>query len=222
MIKAAIFDMDGTLIDSLIFWEFLWKTLGDKYLGDPNFRPDASADRECRTLTLAQAMTLVYERFGLGSSARELADFTTDLLRRFYTDVVEAKPGAVAFLQHLKDKGVKMAVATASNGELVELAMKRCGLEGFFDAVVSCATVGKGKDAPDVFLLTLDTLGTKAEETWMFEDSYVALQTAKGIGMPTVGIFDANNYGQDILRQNSDHYIAEGEMLTRLIGVLEC
>ena len=138
----------------------------------------------------------------------------------FYREVVEVKPGTLEFLKHLKDRGVKMAVATASNGDLVQLAMERCGLKPYLDMVVSCAEVGKGKDQPDVFLLTLERLGTTAEETWMFEDSYVALQTAKRIGMPTVGIFDANNYGQDILKANSDYYIAEGEQIDRLIGIL--
>lgn len=220
MIKAAIFDMDGTLINSLIFWNYLWEQMGITFLADPNFRPDATTDRECRTLTLAQAMALVHERYGLGESAEALTDYTTDLLETFYREVVECKPGAIEFLQYLKGKGVKMAVATASDGGLVQLAMERCGLAPYLDMVVSCATVGKGKDQPDVFLLTLEKMGTTAEETWMFEDSYVALQTAKRIGMPTVGIFDANNYGQDILKANSDHYIAEGEMLTRLIGIL--
>ena len=218
--KAAIFDMDGTLIDSLIFWEYLWKTLGEKYRGDPNFRPDETTDRECRTITLAQAMELVHARFGMAESGEALTAFTAELLENFYRETVEAKPGAVEFLRYLQSRGVKMAVATASNGELVELAMKRCGLEPFFDAVVSCASVGKGKEHPDVFLLALEKLGTRPEETWMFEDSYVALQTAKRIGMPTVGIYDANNYGQDILRSCSDHYIAEGEQLTRLIGLI--
>lgn len=218
--KAAIFDMDGTLINSLIFWDHLWKTMGEKYLADPSFRPDDTTDRECRTLTIDKAMELVYERFGIGSSGKELADLAIELIIIFYREVVEAKPGALEFLQYLKVKGVKMAVATASNGDLVQLAMERCGLKPYLDMVVSCADVGKGKDQPDVFLLALEKLGTTAEETWMFEDSYVALQTAKRIGMPTVGIFDANNYGQDILRANSDHYIAEGESLTRLIGIL--
>jgi len=218
--KAAIFDMDGTLINSLIFWDHLWKTMGQKYLADPSFRPDDTTDRECRTLTIDKAMELVYERFGIGSSGKELADLAIELIIIFYREVVEAKPGALEFLQYLKGKGVKMAVATASNGDLVQLAMERCGLKPYLDMVVSCADVGKGKDQPDVFLLALEKLGTTAEETWMFEDSYVALQTAKRIGMPTVGIFDANNYGQDILRANSDHYIAEGESLTRLIGIL--
>ena len=218
--KAAIFDMDGTLINSLIFWDHLWKTMGEKYLADPSFRPDDTTDRECRTLTIDKAMELVYERFGIGSSGKELADLAIELIIIFYREVVEAKPGALEFLQYLKGKGVKMAVATASNGDLVQLAMERCGLKPYLDMVVSCADVGKGKDQPDVFLLALEKLGTTAEETWMFEDSYVALQTAKRIGMPTVGIFDANNYGQDILRANSDHYIAEGESLTRLIGIL--
>ena len=218
--KAAIFDMDGTLIDSLIFWNYLWKTLGEKYLDDPGFRPDETTDWECRTVTMAQAMELVHQRFHVGSSGEEVAQFATQLLETFYREVVEAKPGAVAFLQHLKERGVKMAVATASDGKLVQLAMERCGLKPYLDMVVSCADVGKGKDQPDVFLLALEKLGTTAQETWMFEDSYVALRTAKGIGMPTVGIFDANNFGQDILKENSDHYIAEGEQLTRLIGVL--
>jgi HAD superfamily hydrolase (TIGR01509 family) len=212
--------MDGTLIDSLIFWNYLWKTLGEKYLGDPGFRPDETTDWECRTVTMAQAMELVHQRFHMGSSGEEVAQFATQLLETFYREVVEAKPGAVAFLQHLKERGVKMAVATASDGKLVQLAMERCGLKPYLDMVVSCADVGKGKDQPDVFLLALEKLGTTAQETWMFEDSYVALRTAKGIGMPTVGIFDANNFGQDILKANSDHYIAEGEQLTRLIGVL--
>ena len=218
--KAAIFDMDGTLINSLIFWDHLWKNLGEKYLNDPTFRPDETTDRECRTLTVDKAMDLVHQRFGLGESGKELTDLAIELIIVFYREVVEPKEGDVEFLRYLKSQGVKMAVATASNGDLVQLAMERCGLKPYLDMVVSCADVGKGKDQPDVFLLTLEKLGTTAEETWMFEDSYVALQTAKRIGMPTVGIFDANNYGQDILRANSDHYIAEGEALTQLIGIL--
>ena len=218
--KAAIFDMDGTLIDSLIFWNYLWRSMGEKFLKDPTFRPDETTDRECRTVTLAHAMELVQDRYSVAKDAEELTAYTQALLKKFYAEVVLPKPGAVEFLHYLKDKGVKMAVATASDGALVDVAMKRCGLEGFFEGVFSCATVGKGKEHPDVFLMTLEQMGTTPEETWMFEDSYVALQTAKKIGMPTVGIFDANNYGQDILKENSDHYIAEGEQLTRLVGIL--
>ena len=126
MIKAAIFDMDGTLINSLIFWEHLWKTLGEKYLNDPSFRPDETTDRECRTLTIDKAMELVYARFGMGSSAQELTDLAIELIIVFYREVVEVKPGTLEFLQYLKDMNVKMAVATASNGDLVQLAMERC------------------------------------------------------------------------------------------------
>ena len=218
--KAAIFDMDGTLIDSLIFWEYLWKTLGEKYLNDPNFRPDETTDRECRTLTIDKAMELVHQRFGLADSGKELADLALEKVELFYREVVEVKPGVLEFLDYLKAQGVKMAVATASNGDMVRIALERCGLTPYLEMVVSCAEVGKGKDETDVFLLTLERMGTTADETWMFEDSFVAVQTAKRIGMPTVGIFDRNNYGQDILRANSDHYIAEGETLTRLIGIL--
>ena len=215
--KAAIFDMDGTLINSLIFWNYLWETLGRTFKNDPDFRPDATTDKECRTITLAQAMELVHERFQMGESGQALTEFTGELLKTFYRDVVEPKPGAVEFLQHLQSQGVKMAVATASDGELVTVAMERCGITSYIDAVYSCATVGKGKEHPDVFLMALDHLGTTAEETWMFEDSYVALQTAKKIGMPTVGIYDPHNYGQDRIKAIATEYIAPGETLLKLV-----
>ena len=124
MMKAAIFDMDGTLINSLIFWAHLWKTIGEKYLQDPAFRPDENTDRECRTLTVDKAMDLVHERFGIGGSGKELTDLAVELIIVFYREVVEVKPGTLEFLQYLKDRGVKMAVATASDGDLVQLAME--------------------------------------------------------------------------------------------------
>lgn len=218
--KAAIFDMDGTLINSLIFWRYLWKKVGETYKNDPSFLPDAQTDLECRTATMAAAMGLVHERFGVADSAEELAEFAATLLRDFYQNVVLPKPGVLEFLQYLQRKGVKLAVATASDTELVRLAMDRCGITPYISQIYSCATVGKGKEHPDVFLMAMEHLGTKPEESWMFEDSYVALQTAKKIGMPTVGIYDENNYGQEILQASSDYYIEKGKTMMDLVGVI--
>lgn len=216
--KAAIFDMDGTLIDSLIFWRYLWKKIGETFQNDPSFLPDEQTDLECRTVTMAAAMGLVHARYGVAKTAEELTKFTTELLGDFYQNVVLPKPGVLEFLQYLQSKGVKLAVATASNTELVQLAMDRCGISAYIHEIYSCATVGKGKEHPDVFLMAMEHLGAKPEETWMFEDSYVALQTAKKIGMHTVGIYDENNYGQEILRASSDHYIEKGRTMMDLVG----
>ena len=95
--------------------------------------------------------------------------------------------------------------------------MRHCEIDGYFEKFFSCADLGVGKDKPDVFLLAADYLGAKPGEICVFEDSALAVQTAAGIGMKTVGIFDRNNYGQDILKATATVYIAEGESLAGVI-----
>lgn len=215
--KAAIFDMDGTLIDSLIFWDFLWTTLGERYLGDGSFRPRKEDDKKVRTMILSDAMDLIHDRYGFGESGEELLQMTNGLLYDFYENRVEMKPGVREFLDHCLEQGVKMCVASATDGEFLKLAIKRCGLEKYFLRVFSCSSIGKGKEEPDIFLMAQEFLGSGREETWVFEDSLTAIRTADSVGMPTVGIYDACNFGQEEIRAIAKFYIAEGESLMKLV-----
>ena len=217
-IKAAIFDMDGTLVDSLKIWGVLWEQLGQTYLADRSFVPREEDDKAVRTLPLKDAMELIHQRYHLGASGEELLDFTNNMIKEFYANSVEMKTGAKEFLEHCRQNGVKMCIASATAPEFVEMALKHCGIETYFLKVFSCGTLGKGKEHPDVFLLAADFLGEKVEDTWVFEDSLVALETATKMGMPTVGIYDRFNYGQERIRQITTHYIAEGETLLKLIN----
>ena len=216
-IKAAIFDMDGTLIDSLIFWDFLWTTLGERYLGDGSFRPRKEDDKKVRTMILSDAMELIHDGYGFGESGEELLQMTNGLLYDFYENRVEMKPGVREFLDHCLEQGVKMCVASATDGEFLKLAIKRCGLEKYFLRVFSCSSIGKGKEEPDIFLMAQEFLGGGREETWVFEDSLTAIRTADSVGMPTVGIYDACNFGQEEIRAIAKFYIAEGESLMKLV-----
>jgi beta-phosphoglucomutase-like phosphatase (HAD superfamily) len=101
--------------------------------------------------------------------------------------------------------------------ELIEVAMNHCGLKQYFDKVVSCADVGKGKDEPDVFLAAANYLGEKIEEIWLFEDSLVAIETARKIGMKTVGIYDKYNFGHERMKEISDLYIDDEETLLKVL-----
>ena len=215
-IKAAIFDMDGTLIDSLIFWNLLWKALGETYLGDPGFLPSPEVDKEVRTLTLDDAMALIHRTYGIGSSAEALAEEAKCRIRRFYAEQVQVKPGAKEFLAHLKEQGVPMCIASGTDRELVLLAADRCGIAEYFSGFFSCATIGKGKDQPDIYLQALEFLGTAAEETWVFEDSLVALETAASLGMPLVAVYDPNNFGHEKMQQLAVHYIGPDQTLASL------
>lgn len=226
-IKAAVFDMDGTLIDSLMVWDVLWSHFGQRYLNDGSFRPTAEDDKKVRTLTLKDAMVMIHNHYAIGADGAELLDCANNLMADFYTNQVQLKPGVREFLDDCKAKGVKMCIASATATDLIDMAMEHCDLGKYFEKVFSCGTLGKGKDQPDIFLLAVEYLGEKIEDTWMFEDSAVAIETATKIGMPTVAIYDRYNYGQDRMRQIANHYIAPGETLMKLIdskneGVLQC
>jgi HAD superfamily hydrolase (TIGR01509 family) len=209
--------MDGTLVDSLGFWEALWKSLGEKYLGDPTFIPDPVTQKGVRTSTLYDAMSLVHQNCGIASSTDELFQYVEDMLFRYYRDTVCLKSGVREFLEYLKKRGVKMCVATATAPNLVDVLMKKFGLDEFFPKVISCNDVGKGKEHPDVFIKANEYLGTPKEQTWIFEDSCVALETAAKEGYSTVGIFDKHNFGAEEVENICTVFIGENDSLRLLI-----
>ncbi len=215
--KGAIFDMDGTLVDSLGVWEVIWERMGQAFGLGPGFRPAPEDDKKVRTMLMIEAMELIHQKYHMGKSGQELLDFGNAVTVRFYRDELEPKAGVLNYLAYLKEQGVPMCVASATAPDLVQVAVKRCGIDRYIDTFISCADVGKGKEEPDVFLEALKHLGTPKEETCVFEDSYVALKTASDAGFLTVGIHDPHTFDHDKLEKAATVYIAEGETLERLI-----
>ncbi len=217
-IKAAIFDMDGTLIDSLKIWNVLWGKIGETFLNDKNFMPCMEDDKKVRTLMFKDAMELIHINYHLGKSGKEVLEFANQVLVDFYDKEVTLKEGVRDFLEVCQNKGVKMCLATASTPDLLNLAINHCDIGKYFSRTFSCSTLGKGKEEPDIYLLAADFLGEELSETWVFEDSLVAIETATKIGMPTVGIYDPHNFGQDRIAEIASEYIAQGETLLKLIN----
>lgn len=217
-IKGAIFDMDGTLVDSLMVWEVLWRSFGQRFLQDETFHPTAEEDKAVRTMTLKDAMDYIHSIYGIGSGGKELLDAANEILVDFYKNDVQLKKGVIPFLNACREKGIKMCIASATAPKMLEKAVECCGLAEYFPKVFSCGAIGKGKDQPDIYLLAMKELGTSLEETCVFEDSHVAINTAHQIGMKTVGIYDRYNYGQEEMQKTADVYIAEGETLEKLLG----
>lgn len=215
-IKGAIFDMDGTLIDSLMVWDMIWEDIGVRFLKKDGFRPSKADDRAVRTMTLIDAMTLIHDNYGIAESGEALWRYVTDYIADFYANTVELKKGVREFLDILSEKGVRMCVASATAPDLVKLAIEHCGLEKYLSTLVSCSEIGKGKEHPDVFFAALDRLGTDIDSTWVFEDSAVALETASKAGFHTVGIYDKYNFGHDLARSVSEIYVDDGENLEKV------
>lgn len=217
-IKGAIFDMDGTLIDSLMIWDVIWKKFGEKFTEKGTFLPTPDEEKAIRTMTLKDAMNFLYSKHKIADSGEELLSVANDTIMEFYKKEVKLKEGVLEFLEYLRRKNVKMCIASATDTALLDVAIKHCGIEKYFEGFISCAEIGKGKEEPDVYLKALQSLGTDMADTWVFEDSFVAIETACKMGIKTVGIYDKYNPNQDKIKKTATYYIADGENLTKLIG----
>ena len=162
-------------------------------------------------------MDLIHTNYNFGNSGEELLEFSNKTIFEFYSKDVLLKSGVREFLDHLKTKGVKMCIASATSADLLEIALTHCDIKKYFLKVFSCADIGKGKEEPDIFLKAYEFLGEPKEETYVFEDSITAIEAAVKIGIPTVGIYDKYNNGQEKIKKIANEYIAKGETLLKLI-----
>ena len=216
-ISAAIFDMDGTLVDSLMLWDVFANELAKRYPVKAGTVVSEEDSKLMRVLPLNAAMQILHDHYGIGNSGEEVSAFAAEVFMDFYANRVELKAGVLSFLSHLKERGVRMCIASATPLPLIEAALDHCGIRMCFEKIFSCADIGKGKDAPDIYYMARDYFGGDASTTWVFEDSYVAVRTAVGVGMPTVGIYDRYNPYQDLIESLSTHYIAADETLMKLV-----
>ena len=210
-INGAIFDMDGTLIDSLMLWDIIWAKFGSLFCAEKSFAPTPNDDKAIRTMTLKDAMQFIHTKYNIGQSGCELLEIANKMIMDFYAEEVKLKEGVAEFLEYCHSKGIKMCIASATDMELVKTAVKHCNIEKYFVSILSCADIGKGKDEPDIYLKALESLGTTADETCIFEDSHIALRTATSPGMKTVGIYDKYNYGHDDLKRIAEILKKEGK-----------
>ena len=215
-IKGAIFDMDGTLVDSLGFWKDIWEHFGEKYLGVKDYAGDPDVSRRLRTMTVPEAAELIRERYGIRDSREAIEQDLTKFFANLYRTKAKLKPGARELLEKFRREGVKMCVASASNPTLINISIDHCGIRSCFPRVISCNEVGHGKDHPDVFLLARDYLGTPLAETWVFEDSAVALETAQKAGFPTVGVSDVHTPDQARVAAASTVYLGDSSFFKLL------
>ena len=203
MIKGAIFDLDGTLLDSM----FIWDTIGEEYLRSLGKEPHEDLKETFMTLTLEEAAEYYREHYGVTLSVKEIVDGVNAMVEQTYRTKVTLKPGIAEYLAWLKENGVRMCVATVTDRYLVEETLERLGVRHYFSEIFTCAEVGFGKDKPVIYQKALEHLETEKSDTYVFEDMLFALNTAKTDGFPTVGVYDRHEAHQDDLKELADYYI---------------
>lgn len=198
----AIFDMDGTLTDSM----GCWNRLADEYLarhGIPPMSPELKEESDA--LTMTGTAQLFIRQFGLSDTVEEICGEVNGLMEAHYRTDVPLKPGAAVCLERMKAAGYKMAVASSTAPRLLDICLKRLGVRDYFEFLLSCEEVGTGKTRPDVYLEAARRLGGAPEETVVFEDILVAARTAKQAGFALGIIYDVNSDGdQEQLKALAD------------------
>jgi len=186
----AIFDMDGTLVDSMVYW----KRLATEFLESKGVQHIAQDILErIKPMTMTESAALFIEEYGLSGTAESVAAEMNAMMDEHYRRDIPLKPGVQVYLDALHRRGVTMCVASATAEELMDACLTRLGVAHHFSFLLSCETVGTGKNRPDVYLESAKRLGAQPEEIAVFEDALYAANTAKQAGFYTIAVRDDSN-----------------------------
>lgn len=214
-IAGAVFDCDGTLLDSMPMWhDVTVEFLRDLGVADPEEVFGRSEHRNMHNMC-----NWWHCELGLGESGDQLYDELYRRVGQAYETRVQPFSGAADFLRELSRAGVRMVVASSTASALVERALRRHGLLRFFSEIVPTDGLAHGKDYPDIYLRAAEVLGTPKEATWAFEDAPFALSSARRAGLHTVALFnDHDGRDERQVRQNADIFVhGYGELSLSLI-----
>ncbi len=205
-ISGAIFDMDGTLLDSM----FVWMDIGKRYLISCGITPRESLLHDIKNMTMWQVTDHFINEYGLRKTHEEIYEGIDALIKPMYREEVFPKNGVFLLLDRLRAQGVKMCVASATDRPLVEMVLEKNELLEYFSEIFTCNSVGAGKDNPLIYEKALEHLGTPKEETLVFEDALYTIKTAKSAGFTVVGVSDASaDRHSEEIKALADYYITD-------------
>ena len=209
--KAAIFDMDGTLLDSM----GIWSNLCDEFLKRHGITQKIDLENKLEVLSIRNALAYVLKVYPQLKIDLDTAwTQTWQIVEQFYCQQAEIKPGIPAILTHLKEQNIPAGIITATEEELVLKALERVGLQEYFSGnIISCATRNTSKRTPEVFLTMAEMFGAAPEETIVFEDALYAATTAKNAGFAVAAVFDPSEKHPMELAAIADWYCQSWEEL---------
>lgn len=206
MIKGAIFDVDGTLLDTMP----VWTTAGIRYLKTLGIDAEPGLAETLFKMTVDMAAEFMKKTYGLPQSLDEIRRGVLSMVEDFYFYHADFKPGARELLERLKDEGVPMSIATSTNQYCILAAFDRLGYTDYFDAILTCPEMGTHKSEPVIFFEAARLMKVEPIETYVFEDGLYAIKTAGNAGFKTVGVYDeVSKTDQDEIKARADIYMKD-------------
>lgn len=213
MIRAILFDFDGTLVDSI----WVWKKVDDIFLTRRNTPVPSDLHSAIAGKGFSETAAYFKERFRLSESEDAIKNEWLAISDELYMHDVALKPGVMNVLEYCKQHTIQCAIGSSNNRAIIDRICTAHGIRDYFKTIVTSCDVGKGKPAPDLFLEIARQLSISPDNILVVDDILEGVHAGKAAGMTTVGIYDEHYDNHDALKRESDHYIYSLEELPDIV-----
>ncbi len=204
--EAVIFDLDGSLVDSM----WMWKAIDIEYLQGFGIEAPKDLQKEIGGRSFVETAIYFKERFSIPDTIEKIGDDWNRMAFDKYTHEVPLKDGAFDFLKLCLEKGIKLGIASSNSTELIEQVLSSHDIRDKFLSIKSGTEVHKGKPAPDIYLLVAKELGVDPKKCLVFEDLVDGIKAARNAGMTVVAVSDDySRHSDDLKKELSDLYIED-------------
>ena len=200
-IKAVIFDMDGTLIDST----GLWHEIDHKFFSKRGMELPKDYAQKIVHLGLTKAAELTKELYGIQESPEEIILEWRQMAIDMYQNDVQLKDGAIELLELFKKNGLTLSIATANDEELYMPCINRLGIGKYFDFIADVNSSKEGKNSAKIYLDLAKEMASKPENTLVLEDMPTCVKTVYGSGFITVAVADKASEKFDEDKKKNSH-----------------
>ena len=204
--KGAVFDADGTLIDSM----GMWRSLGRRYLHSLGIETEQRLDSVLYAMSFEQGCEYLRKHYLKKNSADDIRAGIFTMIGDFYRYEVKLKPSITGYLEHLRQRNIPMVIATVGDRELLTAALERNNIAEYFSAIFTGGELNTTKHEPEIYFACAEYLGLEPENIAVFEDALYAIRTARKAGFVVYGVRDDSNlYDTEDIKAEADYYIEE-------------
>ena len=206
MIKGVIFDVDGVLLNSMPVWE----NLGELYLDHLGIEAEKNLGETLFEMSLEEAADYLISHYNLEKTVEEVVQGLNKEVEDYYAKRVPLKEGVRQYLEEFRERKIPMVIATTGDRKNAEAALKRLKVFSYFEGIFTASEIGSGKNQPDLYFAAALQLDTDPGQTWVFEDAWHAIRTAKSAGFKTVAVYDkANDKNLGQIWNHADIYLPD-------------
>lgn len=213
-VEAVIFDLDGTLIDSM----WLWKAIDIEYLARYDLELPDNLQSEIEGMSFTETAEYFKKRFNLDDEIEDIKKVWNEMAGEYYLNKVTLKDRVKDFLKFLKENQVKIGIATSNSKELVNIIIERFELADYFHSIRTSCEVESGKPSPDIYLKVAQDLKVTPETCLVFEDVPNGILAGKAAGMKVCAVYD--DFSKNVIteiKEISDYFIESFEEVISMI-----